>query len=137
MIKMYNAEVLSKFPVVQHFPFGSLFSWEQDPDAPPAPSTAHTVNQPYRSDSTEGPSTAQQQAQESTKAPWAIKTPNEKLASSKFPLTQASTRRTPTTTAPWAVPSASEGQERSLLSHGRSDVPTRAPWTRNLGGPPE
>lgn len=32
MIKMYNAEVLSKFPVVQHFPFGSLFSWEQDPD---------------------------------------------------------------------------------------------------------
>lgn len=33
MIKMYNAEVLSKFPVVQHFPFGSLFSWENDPNA--------------------------------------------------------------------------------------------------------
>ncbi|OAA56027.1 Phosphotyrosyl phosphatase activator, PTPA [Cordyceps fumosorosea ARSEF 2679] len=33
MIKMYNAEVLSKFPVVQHFSFGSLFSWEKDPNA--------------------------------------------------------------------------------------------------------
>src|SRR5947199_10304523 len=28
MLKMYSAEVLGKFPVVQHFPFGSIFTWE-------------------------------------------------------------------------------------------------------------
>lgn len=46
MIKMYNAEVLSKFPVVQHFPFGSLFSWDPDPDAAAPPLSVHLANQP-------------------------------------------------------------------------------------------
>jgi len=60
MIKMYNAEVLAKFPVVQHFPFGSLFSWDPDPDAaPPAPSV-HMVNQPAAAPGGAG-----------TAAPWA------------------------------------------------------------------
>ena len=46
MVKMFNAEVLSKFPVVQHFPFGLMFSWERDPDAMAPVTSVHMANQP-------------------------------------------------------------------------------------------
>ncbi|CAI4224967.1 unnamed protein product [Auanema sp. JU1783] len=37
MFKMYEAEVLKKFPVVQHILFGSLFSFDKREDAPVEP----------------------------------------------------------------------------------------------------
>ncbi|KAL1902123.1 Serine/threonine-protein phosphatase 2A activator 1 [Ceratocystis pirilliformis] len=47
MLKMFNAEVLAKFPVVQHFRFGTLFAWAPDPHAAPSISSVHLRNQPH------------------------------------------------------------------------------------------
>ncbi|KAK6025378.1 phosphotyrosyl phosphate activator protein [Ostertagia ostertagi] len=46
LFKMYEGEVLKKFPVVQHFRFGSLFSFEERPNAglPPSETTAEAAS---------------------------------------------------------------------------------------------
>ena len=73
---MYNAEVLSKFPVVQHFRFGSLFSWNLDPSTQPPPSSAHASSQP---DSRLPSNTESPSALTNTRSPLLIASPVEQF----------------------------------------------------------
>lgn len=147
MIKMYNAEVLSKFPVrvlfsflraarlllsnisfkvVQHFSFGSLFSWEQDPNAVQVSASVHQASQPDPRSASSNAPTPRPPQQDSTRAPWA------NAQSSGVPSTAAPWARTtpagpvsgaPSTRAPWA-------SQPPIRHTGGTppDAATRAPW---------
>lgn len=127
---MYNAEVLSKFPVVQHFPFGSLFCWDQDPNAPPVSATVHTANQPTSHPS----SMTTARPSQTTRAPWAdTKGGGQGPTPAPWAQQQSGAPQSglPATRAPWATGTPARLPTRNGKATGNPpspDGPTKAPW---------
>ncbi|KAF2870268.1 serine/threonine-protein phosphatase 2A activator 1 [Massariosphaeria phaeospora] len=125
MLKMYNAEVLSKFPVVQHFPFGSLFTWERDPAASDIQATVHTTSQPSKPTASSRPQPPLRDpvaefSTQSTRAPWSG---GDVMAS------------TGGTAAPWSSSRIPSRVPATVPSGPKQ--PTRAPWSSSTPLPPQ
>ena len=124
---MFNVEVLSKFPVVQHFPFGTFFRWETDPRVELPAVSPHVGAQPQRAaipDS--GISQYSSRNQPSLGAPRSNDTGRpvaRPIAGTAAPWAQ-STRAAPRTTM--AAPNISYGRVPTSSNH-MPMMPTTAP----------
>jgi serine/threonine-protein phosphatase 2A activator len=115
---MYNAEVLSKFPVVQHFHFGGLFKWERDPTAPAT--HLHLSHQPE--EAAHG-MTTNSLPPGGTNAPWAKQQTGPPIQTT-LPRTTASGTLTP------RLRELNIGPARESVAPATIPGPTIAPWSR-------
>ena len=142
MLKMYVAEVLGKFPVVQHFFCGSLFRWERDPEAGIGDVSVHVMQQPAVGKSMDVP--AGPALGVGTKAPWArggsVAAVPAMQASSGVPSTRApfatagTSARPPPPSGPGMSRTAAAWASAQTTASGTNMAPTAAPWAKKNGG---
>lgn len=99
LLKMYQAEVLEKHTVVQHFYFGEILPWRKAGTGEALPS--HIVVQEKDEQEEEDFPLSTAVNPPSTKAPWAVEGDQHPVSTTVAPWTAMPTGTMPTTTAPW------------------------------------
>jgi serine/threonine-protein phosphatase 2A activator len=99
LMKMYQAEVLEKHTVVQHFYFGGLLPWTKRGTRSPLPSSGDRPQEKEDVDEEEVFSLTTG----ATKVPWVDTGDRHPVATTVAPWASQPTRALPNTSAPWAT----------------------------------